>query len=76
MVGIFNSMITKTYTRRGIDEIVTFFCDILVNLSPLLIERGIEVPKGYVCRRFSFFLDESRIKCDLLRILIDGILSK
>ena len=41
MISIFNAMIAKTFMRRGINEVVRFFCDILRDLTPLSIEGDI-----------------------------------
>ena len=74
-IGIFNSIITKTYQKvyRWNCDIS---CDILRDLGQLLIEVGIEVLTDHVCQKYSFFFGRIKDKMWYLRILIDGIFSK
>ena len=55
---MFNTLITKTFVRRDINEV----CDILRNLSPLLVGRGTEVLKDHVYQKYIFSFDESKVK--------------
>ena len=47
MISTFNAMIAKTFIRRGINEGVTFFCDILRDITILSIEGDIYVLNGH-----------------------------
>ena len=49
-------MITKTFVGRGINEVITFFCDMLRNLTPLLV--GTEVLKDHLYQKYIISLDE------------------